>query len=131
MNFLRTELRGIIAVSNNSGENESPWNMPNRSFTSARVSPPAVNLTLQFSVGFELRLNILSYFLYIFRHSIIKYARPYHRTFCCLSIYIYISLLVWVYSRINRLAYRKLFVSLASRCHPFGSFGKRSQYICK
>ena len=50
--FLSMWLSGIIAITNSNVESTFSWNIPLWIFTSARLFPPAINFTLQFSLVF-------------------------------------------------------------------------------
>ena len=56
------KLSDIISITNSYGKRESPWKMPLRIFTSAKVSPPAVNFTFQHCSSCDEVYDIVGYF---------------------------------------------------------------------
>ena len=65
-----TWLSGIIAITNTNSDSASPWKIPLRIFTTAKLFPSAVNSILQFfmvfSINFMTSSNILYILIYIY-----------------------------------------------------------------
>ena len=69
LHFLSTWFSGIITITNSNGDNESVTKIPLKIFTSAKLFPPAVCSTLQFSMIFSINFMTSSDILYILRQS--------------------------------------------------------------
>ena len=68
-------LSNIITITNNNGENTSPWKIPLWIFTYAQVFPLAVNSTFQFFMNSVMNFMILSDIEFILRQSSIEDCR--------------------------------------------------------
>ena len=81
VHFLRMWLSGIMAITKNNSDSGYPWNMPLWIFTSAKLSPFAVNSTLQVSMVFSINCTIWSGILYILDSVVSSFGGPYRKPF--------------------------------------------------
>ena len=120
MHFLRMWLSGIIAITYSDGDSASPWNIPLWIFTTAKLFPPAVNLTLQIYMVFSINCMIWLGILDIFRRCSIQLWRTISKAFL-LSIQDIAKVfrLVLLSSRICGSIYSSFSVPLVLLRHPF------------
>ena len=83
VHFLNVWLSDIIAITNSNGDSTSPRKISLRILTSAKLFPPTINCTLQFSLVFSINFMTSSNILYILRRFIIQLV---HRYIVCFSV---------------------------------------------